>query len=146
MKHSVLILLITFLCAGCATHKVGIPTGYSGPTANLTGHLASPVEFFAGNEAHCQICAIDGSKKGPGTTYTLLPGHHQLELYLSNKSEEFYGNLELNLPKPNHYQLRAHREYDRFFITLTDMDQSVVVSTFSCDVNRHLPRFIFMPI
>jgi hypothetical protein len=140
-----ILLSVTFvlLLAGCAsTATVGVPADYAGPVATLKGNRAGIVAFFASKEAHCMLLALDG--KG-GNAFRVLPGEHRVRFYVSNMGQEFVGNVQVTLPEPKDYQVRAWREHSTFTVSLFESGSTNEVGAFVIPVNQHMPLLIMVP-
>ena len=145
MKHLTSLFFAALLVSGCSTPQVGIPSSHTGPVATLKGHMAGPVEFFAGKEAHCLIQSVDGSKAG--SSYTILPGEHTLIVYLTNMGQEYVGDVKVTIPEPKPYRLKAKRTGDSFALSLIDTKADKVIATSTAPVNQHMQfyTFVFLP-
>ena len=141
-----LIQLAAFVLAlsGCATLRPGPtpPVQPSGPKASLKVHVPSPVEAAAGNEIRCQIQSIDGTPAD--ASEELPPGKHRLIVTLNSLNQEYVGEVELIIPEPRNYRLKAERKEDAFTLSLVDVESSRTVATSTAPAAARMRFLVFV--
>jgi hypothetical protein len=133
------------LLGGCMTPQARIPRGHpspSAPVATLEVHRASPIEYFTGYEARCQIQSIDGATVD--SSYQLLPGNHTLTVLLSHLGREYSGDVDLIIPEAKSYELKAKRTGDAFTLSIVDVAADKTIATSTAPLNEHMKFLVFV--
>lgn len=143
-------LLALLLLGGCLMPRAKTPTGHLSPAplsttvpvASLEVHRASPIEFFTGYEAQCQILSIDGAPVDSNSQ--LLPGNHTLTVSLNHLGSEYMGDVDLVIPEAKSYELKAKRKGDSFTLSLVDAAADKVIATSTALLNDHMKFLVFV--
>ena len=137
---SVLILVL----GGCTTasHETASTRQVIIAVASLKVHVPSPVEAAAGNEIRCQIQSIDGT--AVSASDDLSPGKHRLIVTLESLKQEFVGEVELIIPEPRNYRLKAERKDDAFTLSLVEVESSRTVATSTATAAPRMKFLVFV--
>lgn len=148
-----LLPLIALLClVGCKNfstlmHSARAPSNSAtvtpAPVATLEVHRATPVEFFTGYEAKCEIHSIDGASV-MDTNYQLLPGNHTLTVSLSHLGREYIGDVDLVIPEAKNYELKAKRKGDAFMLSIVDVEAEKIIATSTAPLDDHMKFLVFV--
>ena len=140
-------LLTLLLLGGCMMPESRVPTGHtamkaSGPVATLEVHRASPIEFFTGYDARCQILSIDGVEVDSSSQ--LLPGNHALTVTLNHLGRDYLGDVDLIIPEPKNYALKAQRKGESFTLSIIDVDANKVIATSTALLDDRMKFLVFV--
>ena len=141
-------LMVLLLLGGCMTPRAKTPTGHlspsapAAPVASLEVHRASPIEFFTGYEAKCQILSIDGA--AVDSTIQLLPGNHTLTVSLNHLGSDYTGDVDLVIPEAKSYELKAKRKGDAFTLSIVDVAEDRIIATSTSPLNDHMKFLVFV--
>ena len=113
------------------------------PVATLEVHRATPIEFFTGYEARCEIHSIDGASV-MDTNYQLLPGNHTLTVSLSHLGRDYTGDVDLVIPEAKNYVLKAKRKGDAFTLSIVDVEADKIIATSTAPLNDHMKFLVFV--
>ena len=113
------------------------------PVATLEVHRSSPIEFFTGYEAKCEIHSIDGAAV-MDTNYQLLPGNHTLTVSLSHLGRDYTGDVDLVIPEAKNYELKAKRKGDAFTLSIVDVEADKIIATSTAPLNDHMKFLVFV--
>jgi hypothetical protein len=108
--------------------------------ATLDAPRAGPISFFSGYETRCAIQSIDGAAVEPSAQ--LLPGIHTLTVSLTHRGREYIADVDLVIPEPKSYDLKAKRKGDAFTLPIVDVDteKTIATSTASLGGAHEIPR------
>lgn len=122
-------LLFLILLAGCTTGPINATKPAGQPAlASVRGDPDGATTDFMGGEIHCRLQSIDGDSVHVNTTFK--PGPHTVIAVLTSKGEEYVGVIQVGLPEPRAYRIRAHQRDDAITVTLVDdCDELVATST-----------------
>lgn len=128
MKTLVSLLLLVLL-AGCTTGPTSTTNRVGQPAfASVHGDADDATTDFMGGEIHCRLQSIDGETVHANTTFK--PGPHTVIAVLTSQGEEYVGVIQVGLPEPRAYRIRAHQRNDAITVTLVDdCDELVATST-----------------
>lgn len=154
MKH--LLPLVALLClVGCKNFPMLIHSARAqtpakaasattpAPVATLEVHRASPIEFFTGYEARCEIHSIDGAAV-MDANYQLLPGNHTLTVSLSHLGRDYTGDVDLVIPEAKNYELKAKRKGDAFTLSIVDVEADKIIATSTAPLDDHMKFLVFV--
>ena len=113
------------------------------PVATLEVHRSSPIEFFTGYEAKCEIHSIDGAAV-MDTNYQLPPGNHTLTVSLSHLGRDYTGDVDLVIPEAKNYELQAKRKGDAFMLSIVDVEADKIIATSTAPLNDHMRFLVFV--
>ena len=134
------------LLGGCMTPRARIPSGHTAPAApaaaTLEVHRPSPIEFFTGYEAKCEILSIDGAPVDPSSR--LLPGNHTLNVSLSYLGRDYSGDVDLIIPEAKGYELKAKRKGDAFTLSIIDVEADKTIATSTAAIDDHMKFLVFV--
>lgn len=120
-----------------------VSTASPGSVATLEVHRSSPIEFFTGYEAKCEIHSIDGAAV-MDTNYQLLPGNHTLTVSLSHLGRDYTGDVDLVIPEARNYELKAKRKGDAFTLSIVDVEADKIIATSTAPLNDHMKFLVFV--
>ena len=143
--------VVLLLLGGCMTPRARTPTGHTSsatpptplaPLASLEVHRASKLEFFTGYEARCQILSIDGASVESNPQLQL--GNHTLTVSLSHLGQDYTGDVDLVIPEPKNYELKAKRKGDAFTLSIIDVEADKIIATSTAPLNDHMKFLVFV--
>ena len=141
-------LMVLLLLGGCMTPRAKTPTGHlhpfgsTAPVATLEVHRASPIEFFTGYEARCEIRSIDGV--AADGNIQLLPGNHTLTVSLAHLGSEYMADVDLVIPEAKNYGLKAKRKGDAFTLSIVEIDADKIIATSTAPLKDHMKFLVFV--
>lgn len=147
VKMKYFLPLMALLCLAGCTARVAkvrpVEPAPATPVATLEVHRASPLEFFTGYEARCEIHSIDGVGV-LDSNYQLLPGNHVLTVSLSHLGRDYIGDVDLVIPEAKRYELKAKRKGDSFTLSIVDTEEDKVIATSTAPLNDHMRFLVFV--
>lgn len=138
------LVALLFLLAGCTTTPKGdsMRAGQAGAVATIKVYVPSPVETAAGNDVRCQIQLIDGV--AVESSDSLTPGKHRLIVALHSEGKEYVGDVDLIIPEPKNYRLKAERKEDSFTLSLVEVGTAKAVATSTAPLDHVMKFLVFV--
>lgn len=138
-------LLLLILLAGCTTGPISA-TKPARPeqsaAATVRGDPEGATTDFMGGEIHCRIQSIDGDAVHKDATFD--PGPHTVIAILTSDGEEYVGIIQVGLPAPRSYRIRAHQRDDAITVTLVDDSDSRLVATSTAPLAAQMKFNVFV--
>ena len=136
------VLATLLLLVGCTTPRDTMRAGQAGAVATIRVYVPSPVEAAAGHEVRCVIQSIDGALVG--SSDSLTPGKHRLIVALTAGGSEHVGDVDLIIPEPKNYRLKAEKKDDSFTLSLVEVTTAQVVATSTAPTGQQMKFLVFV--